>query len=113
VVRADERHLAIRPRSGPEVTLRLGPGTALRAGGRRSGPEALRPGVEVRASYRTVEDGPAAAASVDVIAPAPARPTPVIAPAPPASPPPVITPAQPAQPASPAPEAEPFGTDHG
>jgi hypothetical protein len=99
VVRADERRLAIRPRSGPVLTLRLGPSTALRAGGRRSGPETLHPGLEVRASYRSDEGGPATAVSVDVAAP----PPPVDVPAPPAPPP--------ARPAPP--EAEPYGSDHG
>lgn len=71
IVRADARRLVIRPEGGPIVTLRLGPRTALSVQGRRAGPEVLRPGAEVRTSYRSGEGGPATAVTVEVTERAP------------------------------------------
>ena len=78
IVRADGRRLAIRSAAGPEITLRVGPTTAVTVHGRRAVPAALRPGDGVRASYRSAEGGPSTALSVEVGPP----------PAPPARPPP-------------------------
>jgi hypothetical protein len=84
VVRADGRRLAIRSGAGAELTLRVGPGTAVTVGGRRAPPAALRPGDDVRASYRTTEGGPATALSVEVTPRPPPPPPPVPAASPPA-----------------------------
>jgi hypothetical protein len=89
IVRADGRRLAIRSGAGPEVTLRVGPGTAVTVRGRLAGVAALRPGDDVRASYQTAEGAPATALSVEVVPPpaAPARPPPPPSPPAPSVPP--------------------------
>lgn len=52
VARAGGRSVAIRSAGAPPLTLRVAPGTAITVDGRPAGPEALREGAEVRASYR-------------------------------------------------------------
>jgi hypothetical protein len=63
VVRAEDGRVAIRPRDGPEVTLRIGPRTTVTTPGRGAatpGRAPVAPGDEVRASWRSGGDPPTA-----------------------------------------------------
>lgn len=85
VTQADERRVAIRPRAGPAMTLRVGRATEVHVDGVRSSPGALRPGAEVRASYRTGDGGPATAIEIEATGPAAPAAAPQRPPAPPAA----------------------------
>jgi hypothetical protein len=63
VVRAGEDQVAIRPRDGPELTLRIGPSTVLPAPA--PGRARLAPGDEIRAAWRTGGEDPPTAISVE------------------------------------------------
>jgi hypothetical protein len=71
VVRAEDGRVVIRPRSGREVTLRIGPRTTLTTPRGDGAKRALAPGDEVRASWRAGGDPPTAL-SVEVQAGPPA-----------------------------------------
>jgi hypothetical protein len=66
IVRADGRRLGIRTGAGAQLTLRVAPETRVTVAGRAAGAAVLRPGDDVRASYRAAEGGPATALSVEV-----------------------------------------------
>ena len=85
-----DRVLVIDPAGAPPLTLRIAPGTVVTLDGRPARPEALPPGAEVRAAYRTGEGGRPTAIAVEARS----------ASAPPAAPQPVATPE---------PEPEPSG----
>jgi hypothetical protein len=100
LARADERVLVIGDGSGAApLTLRIAPGTAVTLDGEPARPEALPPGAEVRAAYRTGDGGRPTAITVEV------RRAPGAVPPPPAPAAPATAPS-PAAPA-PAPEDEP------
>jgi hypothetical protein len=106
IARVDEGWVAIRPRGGAPVTLHVGRATAVTLDGRRCGTEALRPGADVRASYRSGGGAPATALTIDArgdapvsrpdrAAPPPANPPATTGAAPPLANPPSATDAAP------------------
>lgn len=74
VLRAGDGRIAIRPRAGRELTLRIGPDTRVVAPGRAAGAQAISPGDEVRASYRSGDADPPTALTVEVRPPEVAPP---------------------------------------
>lgn len=70
LVRSEGGRIVIRPDGGREVTLRMGPRTALTAPPGGDARTALGAGAEVRASWRSGDGDPPAALSVDVQRPA-------------------------------------------
>jgi hypothetical protein len=87
LARADERVVVIGGPDAPPLTLRIAPGTTVTLDGQPARPEALPPGAEVRAAYRTGDGGRPTAISVEVRRPPEAPPATAPA-APPAEPPP-------------------------
>jgi hypothetical protein len=69
VTRAGARQVVIRPRGSAAVTLRVAPGTRVTLDGRPARADALRDGVEVRASYPAGGDTRPTALSSEARAP--------------------------------------------
>jgi hypothetical protein len=65
LARSDARTVVIGSADAPPLSLRIAPGTAVTLDGRPVRPEALPPGADVRAAYRTGEGGRPAAISID------------------------------------------------
>jgi hypothetical protein len=65
LARASDRLVVIRPPAAPELALRVAPGTRVTVDGRPARAQALRPGAEVRAEYRTGRGGLPTAVSLD------------------------------------------------
>jgi hypothetical protein len=65
LARCDRRAVVIRAPGVPALTLRVAPGTAVTLDGRPARSEALPPGADVRAAYRTGEGGRPTAISIE------------------------------------------------
>jgi hypothetical protein len=65
LARADDRAVVIGDRGAPPLTLRIAPGTSVTLDGKAIRAEALPPGVDVRAAYRTGDGGRPTALTVE------------------------------------------------
>lgn len=71
LARSGPRQVVIRPAGRPELTLRVAPTTTVTLDGRPARADALREGVEVRASYETGSGGRPTAIRIEANAPKP------------------------------------------